>query len=127
MEENSDKTTPPSTPQLCTGLAWSSDETTGSKWPERSNTYFITEVGTGRARTTWIVPLHRLFELVHLGVNEMLLKHPQYQSLSKILVVLCTSFAIYLFPILPPKYCTRSLFQSVVKFFSHEKNGIYKT
>ena len=52
MEENSDKTTPPSTPQLCTGLAWSSDETTGWKWPERSNTYFITEVGTGRARTT---------------------------------------------------------------------------
>ena len=46
--ENSDKTTLPSTPQLCTGLAWSSDETGGWKWGEKgAATYFTTEVGTG--------------------------------------------------------------------------------
>ena len=80
--ENSDKTTLPSIPQLCTGRAWSSDETGFWKWGERgAATYFTTEVGTGRPEQLngqWFP--HHLFKLFALAANEMSTEHPHFSS-----------------------------------------------
>ena len=80
--ENSDKTTLPSIPQLCTGRAWSSDETGFWKWGEKgAATYFTTEVGTGRPEQLngqWFP--HHLFKLFALAANEMSTEHPHFSS-----------------------------------------------